>query len=242
MNDDAPEENKLVTPPPPREPWLRQHSLTFITITITSTTLILTVFNLFFRNPTSMDFVKKLAVGTNISSIAIANAIPYKVTKTPSGVIRTYCNPEMFSSIFLDDQSNITAFFVISRTTGFKPIFGPTGKKLGTFTFKDARSDAPGQAEVYDFRSIEYAEVFEDSSKQNHWTPAFLYYSRAAAPFSGTVPDTTSFTGSFPSEAQAKMRGEIYPNGFAFGRDFFDDNKHIVHFPDHHDFDETMCQ
>ncbi|MGZ3671110.1 MAG: hypothetical protein ACXWR4_14430, partial [Bdellovibrionota bacterium] len=134
MNDDAPEENKLVTPPPPREPWLRQHSLTFITITITSTTLILTVFNLFFRNPTSMDFVKKLAVGTNISSIAIANAIPYKVTKTPSGVIRTYCNPEMFSSIFLDDQSNITAFFVISRTTGFKPIFGPTGKKLGTFT------------------------------------------------------------------------------------------------------------
>lgn len=241
MTDSATEE-KLGPPSPERERWLRQHRLTLVTIAITSTTLCLTVFNLFFRNPTSMDFVKKLAIGTNISSISIANAFPYKVTKTEKGTIRDYCNPEMFASIFLDDQSNITSFIVISRSTSFKPAFPPTGRKIGTFTFKDARSDTPGEDDVYDFRSIEYAEVYEDSSKQNHWTPAYLYFSLAAASFSDMTPDTTSFTGSFPSEAQAKMREKIYPNGFALGHDFHDDSKRIDHIPDYHDFSELMCQ
>lgn len=117
-------------------------------------------------------FVRSLRLGLSLQSIKVADVISYEETVYLKRKVRNYCNSAAYIRVYLSEADKIQAYFVISKTSAFRPSVPGTKWRIGdSFRSFDPTGDAR-RKHVTNFSMKEITT----SSKSTNWKQLVVSY------------------------------------------------------------------
>lgn len=179
--------------------------------------------------------VNALRLGLKIASVSEAETLPYVEEKSGQYSVRNYCTDKMYTRVWLEKESKIFAYFVVSKSAKFRPKIPKSEFVLGRKIIDYPAEESPAEA-FESFRShfTYFLREVVSPGKGSNWSQVVIgfnsyghsYGQGDAATFLSLSDGKNEADGLVATEKEHEAARRLHANAFGLARTsfFFDAN------------------